>query len=116
VKNESITQVHDSYINSDDLELILVQTNLNPSKWVTADHITKIQYEKLRNRNITDQDCNTDKGNVYSCSVKCKTRGVLLAATNCGIVVGFREIYGGEGLRQVGLFYLDVLDNFQSNN
>ena len=36
---------------------------------------------------------------------KVKTRGIFLALSNCGIKVGYRELYGTESIRQ-GRIYL----------
>jgi hypothetical protein len=58
------------------------------------------------------ETCNTDKSKDYSCDLKCRTRGIQLAASNCGIVLAFREIYLAETKAQVALMYLDICDNF----
>ena len=58
--------------------------------------------------------CNTEKTQ-HSINNKCKTRGVVLAVHNCGIVLSFREIYGAESLTQVCFFYLDTLSNYKGN-
>ena len=56
--------------------------------------------------------CNTDKAKVFSCEHKCKTHGILLAAFNCGIVIGYRELFGKESTTQVALLYLDIYDYY----
>jgi len=48
--------------------------------------------------------------------MKCKTRGILLAATNCGIVISFRELFGAESLKQVTQLYLDTFDLFEGHD
>lgn len=51
---------------------------------------------------------------MYSCDAKCKTKeGVIVAASNCGIILGYREIYGSESCTQVGMFYLDITEHFK---
>ena len=105
--------MYDSYITLDDEELFLCKTNLINLKWVSRDKISTDQYNTFTNKDPDNLDCNTDKEAVYSCTIKCKTRGIILAASNCGIILSFREIYGSESLSQVGLFYLDLLDNFK---
>lgn len=114
MKNEIIEEIYDSYLTREDTEIFLCRSNLLARKWVSRDTISNEQYEILRKIN-TEGQCNTNKESVYSCLVKVKTRGILLAATNCGIVLGYREIYRGEGLRQVGSFYLDICENYRSN-
>jgi hypothetical protein len=47
---------------------------------------------------------------------KKSSRGIQLAATNCGIVLGYRDLYGAEILTQVALFFLDIYDNFKIFN
>jgi len=84
-----------------------------PLKWVAIDKITQKQYDKLKKRNKVGS-CNTDKESAYSCCIKCKTRGIVLSTANCGIIYSYREIFRSEGLRQVGNFYLDMIDSFKS--
>lgn len=57
--------------------------------------------------------CNTDKTKDYTCNLKCRTRKLEIAATNCGIVVGYREIILAESKTQVALMYLDVCENYK---
>ena len=45
-------------------------------------------------------------------SYKSRTRGVALAALNCGIIVGYRELYNAESLSQIALFSLDLIEHF----
>ena len=59
--------------------------------------------------------CNTVKANVYSCELKCKTRGLEIGCTNCGVVVGYKELYGSESLSQVALFLLDIFDSYDNS-
>ena len=46
--------------------------------------------------------------------VKVKTRGILIMIINCGVIVGYRELYGSESLTQVANLYLDLVDSIQS--
>ena len=76
-----------------------------------------LQFQK---RNISDCDnnqfCQIDKSNMYSCLFKCKTRGLILAAFDCGIVLGWRDLYGAESLAQIAYMYLDILDAYKGYN
>jgi hypothetical protein len=56
---------------------------------------------------------NNDKTITHTCDVKVKTRGILLALSNCGIILGYRELYGSESVTQVANMYLDIVDLFQ---
>ena len=49
--------------------------------------------------------CNTDTTITHACDVKVNTRGILLALSNCGIIVGYRELYGSESITQVANMY-----------
>jgi hypothetical protein len=53
--------------------------------------------------------CNTNKEERFPCANKTKTRGILLATYNCGIIVSYRELFGSESITQVVLFYLDLI-------
>ncbi len=64
---------------------------------------------------ITETSCNTDKTTVTPCEIKCKTRGVIILVSNCGIIISFREMYGAESLQQVAFLYNDTLALFKGN-
>ena len=68
-------------------------------KWVTETNLTKVQYEELRNNTVGPGRCNTAKDKTYSCYSKVNTRGIE-----------------AEGLRQVGLFYLDLVESYKSKS
>jgi len=123
--NEKVLFIHDSYIDYNDTELFLVETNKEPLKWCVKQQIKKeildsfvekkkkekaAQYNKLY-----ELSCNTDKSNITSCDIKCKSRGLILLVSNCGITVSFREIFGAESLTQVAMLMMDTLDIFQGN-
>ena len=38
-----------------------------------------------------------------------RTKGLLVSVYNCGIVNGFREMFGSESMSQVTLFLLDMI-------
>ena len=59
--------------------------------------------------------CNTDKTISFSCLLKCKTRGVELACTPCGLIIGIRELFGSESLTQVAQVYMDMSDHLKCN-
>jgi hypothetical protein len=96
----------------------LCQTNLSKLKWLVRKAIPLEMFNEFSNKqnNITLDDnktCNTDKEAVFTCPMKCKIRGVELACTNCGIVVGFRELFLSESLTQVATFFLDLYDQYE---
>jgi hypothetical protein len=58
--------------------------------------------------------CNKDKVTKFqSCNYKVKTRGLILAVNNCGIIAGAREMFGAESLSQMAQLYLDIVDNIE---
>jgi len=80
--------------------------------------LPKDLYEAYKEKKKSEFDdiqttCNTDKASkFYSCNFKCKTRGLIIIAFNCGIIICFREMYGAESLRHVSHLYLDMIDHF----
>ncbi len=56
--------------------------------------------------------CNTDKSKIFSCEMKCKTRGIQLACSDTGIIIGFRELYGAESCTQVAQMYFDLCESY----
>ena len=109
--------IHDSYINLDEEEWFLCKlVNMDSPKWICANKISNQMREEYtkRKRNINAASCNTDKTAMYACDVKVKSRGILLAVTNCGVILSYREIFGSESITQVSNFYLDTIDNLQS--
>ena len=107
--------IYDSYVNLDDIELFLCNTNVNDLHWFRKEDIPEEVYQEYKNKKTigNSRTCNTDKTTVFNCDLKCKTRGLQLACSNCGIVLAFRELYGSESLTQVALMYLDIVDNFK---
>jgi hypothetical protein len=70
-------------------------------------------YEEFKKINKSiDTTCNTDKSLDYTCELKCRTRGIQIAATNCGIIIAFREMWLSESRTQVALMYMDIVDNY----
>ena len=104
-------------MNREDVELFLCRKSLNGSLWFKEVDLPKevlAQYVCYK-KSFVDRPnkCNTDKSVVYSCVMKCKTRGILLAASNCGIILFFRELCGSESLTQD--LDLDLYENFVGN-
>ena len=49
----------------------------------------------------------------FAFNYKVKTRGLILAVNNCGIIAGAREMFGAESLSQMAQLYLDIVDNIE---
>ena len=105
-------------MNDDDEELYLCKSINYDLKWFRKQDVNVELLEKFHNSK-KDVDgasrCNTDKTSCFACNMKCRTRGIQLALNNCGVIVGYRVLYGSESTTQVALMYLDVCDNYQSN-
>jgi hypothetical protein len=98
------------------LELFYTETSKSV-KWLSKNFIPSSIYREYIESQTTNcaQSCNTLKLTVTSCDIKCKTRGILLSATNCGIAMSFRELYGSESCTQVALMFMDTLDSFNAS-
>ena len=51
--------------------------------------------------------CRVEKD--VKCNNKCRSKGIMIAAYNCGIICGYREIFTSESLSQVSIFLLDLI-------
>ena len=117
-----IIKIYDSYIDIDDKEHFLCLTNGCDKNLVWLDkvdvHPRLIDDFRQSKKDTLNRDkftsCNTDKDSkFYTCNFKVRTRGIVIAAFNCGIILGFREIFGAESLSQVAQFYLDLCSYYQ---
>lgn len=129
IKKRKIKKIHDVYCLDEEKEeniLYLVESEgcyENSLYWVRETHIPKEllqmfikeQDSKLNINVYNDISCNTNKHFKMPYVKKTKTRGVLIAASNCGIVTGYREIFGCESISQVVLFYLDLIEESKNN-
>ena len=99
----------------------IVSTNVdkNGKAWFKREDIPKKLYEafKARDKNIgndaSDDTCKTDKTKVNSCDYKTRTCGIQVLCSNCGIILGFRELFGSESCTQVGNILVDSYKYFQ---
>ena len=110
----------DSYVTIDEQEIFLCRLQEGSLIWLSISDIpadiTNKYLEKKAINNETDEYCNNDKTKVYSCLLRCKTIGILIMATNCGTILGMRELYGSESPTQAAEFYLDVCQHYQGYN
>jgi len=109
-------EIYDSFVNFDDEELFFVRGIDYDYRWVKAEALPVElldEFRTLKNRGRSATKCNTDKTAQYTCDVKVKTCGLLLACTPCGIILNVKEFYGAESCPQVALFYLETRKNFE---
>jgi hypothetical protein len=117
-----IKQIWDTFVvpESDD---ILYLTEFENGKYyfvnemdIELNHIAR--YQKLvKQKKIIDDTTlcySNNKLLKINCKVKAKTRGVILSSYNCGIINGYRELFGSEGIRQSLAFLLSLLENMQT--
>ena len=113
-------KIWDFYINEKDEILYLCEFDGDKAHWIIEDEI-KIGYikefyefkkavEEKNKDEYTDVTCKTLRKKPFGCEIKCKTRGLLISAYNCGIINGFREIFVSESISQVLLFFLDIIE------
>ncbi len=129
VHTSSVLKIHDVYCADEESEkyipesaLFLVELKSKKIAWVNNLSVTKEHLDLFKNE-ILDNEiksihskqyaneilCNTNKEERFPCANKTKTRGILLATYNCGIIVSYRELFGSESITQVVLFYLDLI-------
>jgi hypothetical protein len=125
-KNLKIHDVYCEKINKDDgkdddedenniniLYLIETSETRKPLCWVKIEALDKkmlsdFNETRLKNTEIDafeDISCRTNKNFGIPFLNKKRTRGLLISSFNCGIINGYRELFGSESVRQVVLFF-----------
>ena len=106
-------------------ELFLCKVKDAPLAWFQAHDIPKALMTpfikrktqndefKRKQSNFNENACNVDKTDSYTCDIKCRTRGLLLACSNCGVIIAYRELFGAESLTQVAILFVDIFDNYK---
>ena len=119
IKSENLV-IHDAFIDRHDTLLLLADYSDEMNEvyfWVTSKQImaTKINsyIEQLKNFQKKDNEvtCNSSKIYTLPCVKKTRTVGVFLSCFNCGIISGYREIFGTETTAQIVAFLLFMIDN-----
>jgi hypothetical protein len=126
-----IENIYDSFVDIEEKEIFLCRVaGFNELIWIQKSDIPKttlVQYTKKaivvdeyrdKEESIKEKNkfCNVDKTDSYTCDIKCRTRGIIIACTNCGVIIGSRELYGAESLSQVCQFFLDIKDKYASSD
>ena len=114
--------INDSYVTETKTKLFH-RTNIDERvRWFNKAYLPKELFKPFRLFKANEigeekyTSCNTDKATkFYSCFFKSRTRGQIICATNCGFIVGFREMFGVESHTQVAKLLLDVCDCFNGN-
>jgi hypothetical protein len=109
-KNLNITD----YLNNHSgvIYFLLTKSTDTEAFWATD---KQVLVELVENFSITGQknnvSCNTKEP--IKCKKKTRTQGLLISAFNCGIICGFREMFGSESKKQIALFLMDVNNHFE---
>ena len=83
--------------------------------------MTKEQLAELNENDLTtiligisQKNCNIDKtkDKQYFSQMKSRTKGLLLAMSNNGLIFSYKEIFFSESCTQVAMFYFETIANF----
>jgi len=118
IKYESLV-IHDSFVDRNDNVLLLVDYSDDTAGtffWVTSNQITATKVEtyieQLKNfKKDVDPSCSSSKTYTLPCVKKTRTVGMFLSCFNCGIIAGYREIFGSETTAQAVALFLYMIDN-----
>ena len=110
-------KIHDTFLDEKDRLLYLLTYN-KKIFWLEE---SRIPIDVLNNFLLlwknsyvseSSESCNIRKDidSDIPCKNKTRTKGVLLAVYNCGIIGSYKEIFNDESLLQVSLFLLDFLN------
>ena len=92
--------VYDSFVTQLQQEIFLCDTNLTKNMWLIDSSIKPAsileRYKEAKFNSANTFSCNTDKSKEYTCALKCRTTGIQICATNCGIVINWKEMYMSE--------------------
>jgi len=108
--------IHDAFVDSNDNVLILVDYSSSESHfWVTSKQIMASKVENYIDQlksfeKHDDSTCNSSKLYTLPCLKKTRTVGMFLGCFNCGIIAGYREIFGTETIAQAAAFLLNLID------
>ena len=69
-----------------------------------------LQYWNPNEEILIEQEICRVKKDINPCVHKCRTKGVILAVFNCGVIGSYKELFGSESLAQVSRFYLDLIE------
>ena len=102
-------------LNQTILSCFLCDTNMSKNKWLRRDKMKPfiVLDDFLIASKEPSSTCNTVKSDVLPCQLKCRTRGIQIFATNCGIILGWCEIFGSESLTQVAQFMRNLFDSYE---
>ncbi len=111
--------VHDSFYDQEDRFLLLVSYKDETNYF----WLTEKQLKAARNTDFNSEiDAQREKyfsrknsKEVYkNCEKKARTKGILISSSNCGIITGYKEIFGSESLTQTSAFCCELINYYAS--
>ncbi len=100
-------------MDSNEEELFLCEIEDGQLAWFVASDLPQEMLEDFKGSKPPEDaepTCNTSKDTQYKCNLKSRTRGLQIACTNCGVMLGFREMFCSESSNQVAMLYLDLME------
>ncbi|CAF1002029.1 unnamed protein product [Brachionus calyciflorus] len=116
IDKNRIKKIHDCFYTQDDEMLFLVELDNSNLEWIDESYLNNEEIQRFcdeKHPNNEDLSCQTLKSKA-PCIFKTRTKGIAISAFNCGIINGYREFFGHESEQQILLFYLDLVENFQT--
>ena len=109
-KNNSNVKLNINNNNNNDVESTITNEHIPVNNKQQTIELINYQRKNFDETNFKiENSCNTWKA-ATPCEIICRTRGMVLIVSNCGIVISWREIYVAESLTQEALLFLDTLD------
>ena len=110
-------EICDCFVNQDD-QLLYLMNKKDKIFWLEESFIPKDKIDTFMSiwknsaeNMLTNTMCRVNKEKDETpCLKKTRTKGMLLAVYNCGIIGSYKEIFCSESLSQVSFFLFDILD------
>jgi len=110
-------KIQDVFQDKNDNILYLVSFN-KQYFWLNESDVPKQQlhqflsfWKHAEQTKMEENSCKIRKESDYPCNFKTRTKGLLLAVYNCGIIAAYDEIFNDETLLQLSFLVLDILDH-----
>jgi hypothetical protein len=114
-RSMKIVAIFDSFVDVEENELFLCELDSGDLGWFESDDLPgELKNEFIGSNPPEDENpsCNTSKDTQYKCVLKSRTRGLQVACSNCGFILGYREMFCSESSSQVAMLYLDLKEAY----
>ena len=114
----------DSFVDVDDSEIFLCKITrkgqASDHAWFNSRDIDTKMIKDYRcskdaasnESKSSEVSCNTDKSKVYTCELKSRTCGLQIICSNCGIILGYKDLLGSESCSQVAKLLVSFKRDF----